>query len=392
VSRDWSKRIAATRPEARLLLACAHASLDAERVRQLRMIAQDHLDWDWLLARARPHGVAPLLRRHLSSSCLTAAPPHVLATLAARDRTDARRALRLTAELLRLLDLLAAHGIPAVPLKGPAVAAVLYGDVSLRPFRDLDLLVREADVPGALALLGDQGYRRQETFTPPQEAAVLRATRHHFLARPDGDIVELHWALGPDDLGFPQDLEDLWARLAPVCVGGREVPALAPADLLLFLCAHGAKHLWQRLGWIADVAELVRRAELDYDALAARARAAGGGRVLRLGLFLAWDLLDAPIPAWLARSLAAHRSVTALGETVRRRLFADSPSDPSGFELLRFHIRVRERLRDRVRGAVRAVATPGVGDWALVRLPDSLYPLYYLVRPFRLAAKYARSI
>ena len=170
------------------------------------------------------------------------------------------------------------------------------------------------------------------------------------------------------------------------------MPALAPADLLLFLCAHGAKHLWQRLEWIADVAELVRRSQLDYDGLAARARAAGGGRVLRLGLFLAWDLLDAPLPAPLARSLAIDRSVTALGETVRERLFADSPSAPSGFELLRFHTRARERLRDRVRGAVRAVATPGVSDWALVRLPDSLYPLYYVVRPFRLAGKYARSI
>jgi len=371
---------------------CARASLDAEHARGVRALAQDHLDWDWVLARARPHGAAPLLRRHLSSACPDAVPPRVLGTLAACNRTDARRTLRLTAELLRLLDLLAAHGIPAVPLKGPALAAALYGDVSLRPFRDLDLLVREADVPGALALLGDQGYRRQETFTPPQEAAVLRATRHHFLARPDGDIVELHWALGPDDLGFPQDLEDLWARLAPVCVGGREVPALAPADLLLFLCAHGAKHLWQRLGWIADVAELVRRAELDYDALAARARAAGGRRVLRLGLFLAWHLLDAPLPAPLARSLAADRSVMALAVMVRERLFRDPASPPSGLELLRFHTRARERLGDRVRGAVRAIATPGVGEWALVRLPDRLYPVYYVLRPLRLAGKYTARL
>jgi hypothetical protein len=37
-----------------------------------------------------------------------------------------------------------------------------------------------------------------------------------------------------------------------------EVMALVGEDLLLILCAHGAKHLWMALGWICDVAELLR--------------------------------------------------------------------------------------------------------------------------------------
>ena len=49
-----------------------------------------------------------------------------------------------------------------------------------------------------------------------------------------------------------------------------------------------------------------------------------------------------------------------------------------------FQLRSRERLRDRV----RLLATPNEGDWERFPLPAPLYPLYYLLRPLRLLAKY----
>jgi hypothetical protein len=34
------------------------------------------------------------------------------------------------------------------------------------------------------------------------------------------------------------------------------------------------------------------------------------------------------------------------------------------------------------------VNIPNLGDWQYVSLPDSLFPLYYLIRPFRLILQY----
>ncbi|PYO80862.1 MAG: hypothetical protein DMD65_14450, partial [Gemmatimonadetes bacterium] len=48
----------------------------------------------------------------------------------------------------------------------------------------------------------------------------------------------------------------------------------------------------------------------------------------------------------------------------------------------------RERWRDRLRYCARVALTPTSGDWAWLRLPDALYPLYYVARPIRLIAKY----
>src|ERR1700681_921232 len=69
-----------------------------------------------------------------------------------------RYAFFLTGKLLRLLELFQAAEIPVIPLKGPVLAQILYGDPVLREFEDLDLLVRKRDVLRALQLLNAHGY------------------------------------------------------------------------------------------------------------------------------------------------------------------------------------------------------------------------------------------
>ncbi len=163
---------------------------------------------------------------------------------------------------------------------------------------------------------------------------------------------------------------------------------------MLVLCAHGAKHLWERLEWICDVAELLRRVPLsDGDGLLERARALGAERMLLLGLRLAVDLLGAPLPERLQRNVAANPVVAALAEQVRERLFRHTPGAlPDPWELRAFHLRVRERWRDRARYVWYVVTTPNAADWRIVRLPPSLSVLYYALRPLRLALKTADAL
>jgi len=49
----------------------------------------------------------------------------------------------LTKELLELLTLFEAHCIPASPYKGPALAIMAYGNLALRQFSDLNILVHK---------------------------------------------------------------------------------------------------------------------------------------------------------------------------------------------------------------------------------------------------------
>lgn len=89
------------------------------------------------------------------------------------------------------------------------------------------------------------------------------------------------------------------------------------------------------------------------------------------------------------------RAVKVLAAQVRERLFHEASGPPGTFEefmFLPFHLRMRERVRDRIRYCIRRAVTPNANDWALLPLPTSFYPLYYVLRPIRFAGKYGRRV
>ena len=204
-------------------------------------------------------------------------------------------------------------------------------------------------------------------------------------------IVELHWALGDRDFRL-MDMETLWTGLAPVRVGGRVVRTLSREQLAFYLAAHGTKHAWERLEWILDYGQLVRTSQsLDWSRIALAARRRGFESALLLALRLASDLMGVPVPQALAAQVEGDRRVQDLASRVVASVAATEPFAEQPWSRLRaFSLSARERWRDRVRYVADLALTPGSEDWTLLRLPNALYGLYYLLRPIRLAGKYAR--
>jgi hypothetical protein len=292
----------------------------------------------------------------------------------------------LIGELLKLLQLMENHAIAAIPLKGPILAASVYGHIALRQCGDLDILAPQRHVLEAKELLIGEGYRPMRQFSHPQEAAHLPSFHAYSMMREDASVaVDLHWTVMPSDFAVPLDPKGLWERLEPIDLVGTAVLSLPLEDVLLFLCIHGFKHGWERLGWICDVAELFRvHQRMDWGRVLAQAEASGSLRILWLGLLLASDLLGAALPGGIAQRLQTEPPVPRLGAQVCVRLFREADSSPKVFETLRFHLRGRERLRDKLHYSVYRPTTLTAGDWALLRLPDALFPLYYVLRPLRL--------
>jgi hypothetical protein len=164
----------------------------------------------------------------------------------------------------------------------------------------------------------------------------------------------------------------------------------------LFLCVHGSKDLWwKRLGWICDIAELLKSSpDIDWPRVLELATQTGTRRMLLLGLALAHDLLQAPLPESVCTWIRSDITVRALADHVHHRLFDERTVRDRILEKPRFHARVRERLRDRipayrylVKEAFTTLFVPRREDHELLELPDQLSVLYYLVRPARLAHK-----
>ena len=222
-------------PEHELLLFCARTSRTLETSVRIEALLEEKIDWEYLLPTAHVHGMVPLLYWHLDAACPEGVPEDALDSLRAHFRANSLQNLYLAGELVRLLKVFGAHGVPAVPYKGPALAASVYGNLALRQFIDLDILVHRRDVPKAKALLISAGYRPQYRLTPAQEAALLGSRGTYVFTRDDGkSTVELHWQI-VEHFSSPLKLDRLWGRRRHTLLGGELIPILSPEETLLIL-------------------------------------------------------------------------------------------------------------------------------------------------------------
>ena len=276
--------------------------------------------------QAAYHGTIPLLYRNLAGHFSNNVPQTVLDQLRNFANGIAQWNLALTAELLKLLKLLEEQGIRALPLKGPALAVAAYGDLSLRQFCDLDILVSRADMIKAKEALIAQGYHPDLELSPQEEAAYLKSHHDYKFVRPeDHVVVEIQWGITQWSLAFAFDFEEAWKRREGSFLAGTSVFNVAPETLLLLLCVHGTKHRWGQLKWICDIAELVDACgrKLDWDRVMDQARQLGGERMLLLGLALSRDLLGARLPSDVIKKVVTNSSIHFLADRVIGRLFSD---------------------------------------------------------------------
>jgi len=277
--------------------------------------------WDVLGSVARAEGVAPLLCHALGRTGWPAGVPDAVRDdlEAACYGTAARNAL-LYDELLRLLEILSrSPPIPAVLLKGVALAVTLYPDPALRPLSDVDLLVPPHRVDGAVARLKAQGYREH---SPAMAPGLNRLVGHH-VALESGDAVplrvEIHWTLvagerhhhAPDVAWFWDQTEE-WKVDDPL----PSVFQLTPTAHLLYLAAHlmlqhgGAR---ARLLWFYDLHLLIEReaGRIRWGELAQRAREFHWSAALLAALNGARERFGTPLPEGFPALLTTERDALA---------------------------------------------------------------------------------
>jgi hypothetical protein len=381
------------RPEHRLLLFCGLADLHSDAKERVHDLLRQKIDWIYFLGIAQMQGVLPVVYHSLLTLGSELVPPEFLETLQMRYLTNATRNLVLARRLLEIVDILDSHGVACVPIKGPVLAVCAYGRLSFRQFSDLDILVHRRDALNAKHLLHSLGYVNNFGLTAEAEEALFRYQKDFQLISPvHKTVVELHWALEPGKRFQRFSDETVWKHLTVAHLEGRAVPNLSPEDSLLYLCLHGANHRWDRLCWICDVARTIARHEdLDWESTEEQARKLHSRRALFLGLALAKNLLDAPVPHNLAQTAERYSGVRRLAELVAKRLFCP-PSTLSGLRRsFSFHMMVSESLLDKIQLCGRRILLPDAVDFQQSRLPARLYFLLPLLRPIRLFREHLPS-
>lgn len=347
-------------------------------------------DWAAVLAGARRHAVAPLLLEGLQKSG-AAVPDAVIEELRAEALAAARHSLAQAAALTRLCRRFNELGLRVLVLKGVPLAQRLYGNPGLRGAKDIDLLVDPADAAAAAAMLRETGHRLIAAFLPDQGRAFeQRWFKEAIYNHPDHGEIELHHRLTDLAELLPWDFAALWQARDEVLLGDVAVPVLGRRHLACYLCAHAAEHAWQRLRWLTDLAALLREPGELETALAA-AEETGLAAPMLQAITLAHDWLGLPVGEEVLALARADRHVSPLNRILAHSYAGEAwhimPSHGSLAAFLRYslwqrlyRLSIKPVWSYRLRLLCRELVSPA--DWATLPLPDRLFWLYPLIRPF----------
>src|SRR5215212_2794745 len=376
--------------ENELILRIARRELDAA---ELRRLLRQPLEWDYVLATAYAHGLLPLLQKHLSTLGDDLVPRQFLSRLKRESVANSQTVLHLVGKQLRVYKLFQEHEIPVALFKGPMLAQMAYGEMSLRQAGDIDLLIHREDFDRARRLLASLGYQMHPELTAAQLASHLNFHCELSFMRDDWyTVVDLHWDLAPRSFVFKVKGEEVMSRLQTISLAGTQVETFGAEDLVLYQSMHGAKHLWRRLEWISALAESLRAMPaLSWETITERATSARATRMLALGLRLVQQFSDVNVPSHVLTAVDSGGAMQRMATSIREQLF--TRYGPAGStETNLYNLRVMDRKRDALISALRAIFVPTLPDWQALALPAPLHSLYYVYRPLRLSKVYSVSL
>lgn len=393
-----NKPISALPPELRFMLASANSDLE-----KTKYLLQQPINWDKFLRLAHHHRLYPLVYRTLSRLDNLLVPEHVLDVLRQACQENTMRTLRISGEMVRIVSLLENNKISAVVLKGASLSWRLYGDITSRPYGDIDILITAYKLEKSIAILENEGYRRifeydSNNLTPRQQQIFLKDHEHSshlkYWNSRKRVILEIHWKLSKygNVLPFPSD-----GNIKKIVVAGNSQQVLSDEEWLLYLVLHGAGHKWLCLRWLVDIKEFIQQENIDWVSLDHLAKKFGMQSFLHQALILVNHVFGVVLPLCLEPDVAHDRTAWRLAHLALQALILDADDQVGNSGIYSFLVNssyglcMNRRLKNKFNYLLKLFG-PTVEDIKLVALPDRLYALYYIIGPFTFMARCLRRL
>lgn len=384
--------------EKELILICSQTRLNPQQIERVNDILRQSPDWTFISNVISRNGLLPLVCWNLLKKFADALHAKTRLEVSQAFQEHTQRNLFLTQKLIETVRILEEAGIPALPFKGPTLAMQTYGNLALRQYADLDILVQPKHFDEAVKVLS------KKEFEPTAKINWLKRNILFFNNKKDIVLVgqdkivrvELHWKLSGAHFAMPVEINDLWNRLEKLNLGGTKLNALPFKDLFVFLCLHGSRHAWERLAWLSDLHELIlitesSGKEIDWVEIQQHAKNLGCEKVVELGLFLVYKFFNLTTNYPDFGQIQNNPTYEKIAGQVKRKLFAKEIKSSEISDWYLYHLSLKERKADRFKLHLRyifwylkIIFRPNSMDKSVFHLPDILYPLYYILRPARL--------
>jgi hypothetical protein len=293
-------------------------------------------------------------------------------------------------ELANVVEAFREAEVRVIVLKGTALAEMVYGNIALRHAGDIDLLIPIKDLEKAKALLSILDFKKIEHFSLSN---LWEKCPFHFQFAKEGNlnniIIELHWDLAKKP--FTLDIADILQRAVTVKVNGINIPVMCPDDLLPYLCWHAANHLFPRLLWLCDIAQVIKIYDkrINWHNVIERSETWKIRKAVYYSLYLAKNVLGAQVPERVLLRLRPSNFENKIFKFVMLNMDYEGGiiQTSNRFLIIALRLLIIDRLKDRVFfffKYIRDLVFPGI-PYIKVRYSiskSSLAKLYQFLHPF----------
>lgn len=351
---------------------------------QIPEFEKQSINWEHFYTLATRHRLTPYIIRNLEKS-KSIIPSYMLEKLIEKNRNNTKRMLQFSAEIIQLAKIFTENKIDYAFFKGPVLSYELYNDIGIRHSGDIDLIIEQSNISKANSLLSQLGYIRHEpgfNLTKKQEKANFSISHHYTYKHKERNApIELHWNLTNPGSLFPITTQELLNKRREISFQNNKVFTISKSDKLLFLAVHGSIHRWYRLFWLKDFAEVSKTiTHNEWTKLITHAKKWKIHKPIIQACVLANVIFGTDIPDIIKKQKQIPKFIRASLIAIGKNESWNQSRGLKKINYILYRIKIRKHFKYHLDLLIRL--RTHYTDWEKLKLPDSLFFLYYFLRPF----------
>jgi hypothetical protein len=287
------------------------------------------------------------------------------------------------------MQLLEQNGIKAIAFKGPTLAQLAYGDIALRQYSDLDILIDEKEIYNSLKLLLSYNYKCDHPISLLENKKFRQLDNDFSLYTPNNIHIELHWRLFRKKIGKLENFQKYHSNILNIQLSNSKIPTLSLEYLLVYLCMHGSKHAWERIEWINDIHYLIinNYQAISWDKVIKISSTMQSKKFVLSSLNLVYTFYNTKLP---------HKIINLINTNTFDQLSKDAcffiqNTREENYNYYRkimlFQTKLLDTKTKKIAYILNSYFSITANDYLTFPLPSHLNFLYYILKPLRIILK-----
>jgi len=369
-----------------LIIEACKNEQNPKRVKELMRLVKE---WDAFIDLAYAHGVFPLVYKTLKNYA-ELIPQDILHSMKMSNMQIVKENMLMSAELIKVMKLLEQNGIKAIAFKGPTLAQLAYGDIALRQYSDLDILIQYKDIEKTTKILKNNFYTPIHILENYQQEKLEHVVHDMaFQNIKNNVLLECHWVLSSGEFHIDMTKWNDLHQPTFQTIQKTKISTLANEKLMVYLCVHGYKHMWERIEWLVDIIKLDLNSNINWHETLSLANDIQAKRILLSSLYLCDKLLNMQLSQDIKQEIDKDKKLKNISHLMLKKITKSYntttiSTHSKHISIIQFYM--LQTTRNRLL-YILTLFQPTEQDYKIIKLPKYLSFLYYFIRPINILIK-----